>query len=205
MNFYLWPIVVGTAGKVSQVSSKFGGSCSSSSCGSTPAHSPSGSVPSSPRRSFGTIQAKSGVAKSFEFGNISSPSIAPSTVRSTKTETTAVKTKYGDNKPSSDSQNVSSSKYATKTFESSSSSTSSSKTSTPYGMKTTKVDIPYGKDRHEKEGIMSLEIKTTGDRTIRVEVSCFQSIEPLFILLYSSGATLGNKSRCSRRFCPPTW
>ncbi|XP_033627802.1 microtubule-associated protein futsch-like [Asterias rubens] len=161
----------GTAGKVSQVSSKFGGSCSGSSCGSTPAHSPSGSVPSSPRRSFGTIQAKSGVAKSFEFGNISSPSIAPSTVRSTKTETTAVKTKYGDNKPSSDSQNVSSSKYATKTFESSSSSTSSSKTSTPYGMKTTKVDIPYGKDRHEKEGIMSLEIKTTGDRTIRVEPS----------------------------------
>ena len=174
LNFHIWPNVSGTEGKVSQVSSKFGGRCSGSSCGSTPIHSPSSSLPSSPKRSFGQQQSKSGVAKAFEFGVISNPSLASSSVRSS--ETSPIKTKYGD-RPSSASQSVPSSKVGTKTFETSCSSSTSAETPalSPFGQrkdfKTTKVEIPHGRDHNGKEGIMSLEIQTSGDKTIRIEVS----------------------------------
>ncbi|XP_022108818.1 smoothelin-like isoform X2 [Acanthaster planci] len=151
----------GTEGKVSEAASKFGGSCSGSSCATTPSHSPAGSAPSSPKRYVGTkALATSPVAqKPFEFGKIHNPALAPTPRSSKSTEKSSIKLQA--------SQSVPSSKVATSKFETPTSSTSNTSVSTPHrskDSKSTKVEVPLGK-------LFSLELHKSGDKTITVEAS----------------------------------
>ncbi|XP_038059621.1 smoothelin-like isoform X2 [Patiria miniata] len=147
----------GTQGKVSEAASKFGGSCSGSSCGTTPSHSPTGSAPSSPKRSIGQKAFVTPVSqKPFQFGKIHNPSLASTPSSSRVTD-----------KSSSISQNVPSSKLATSKFETPTSSSSKISVSSPYGakdMKSTRVEVPLGKE-------LSLELQTSGYKNIKVESS----------------------------------